>query len=130
MYLTSDKKKEIFRTHGKSDADTGSPEGQIALFTFRIQHLTQHLKQKPKDKSTERSLILLVGNAKHCLITSRKSTSSATALSSRSWKSASNSCTSFTNNNAAESIPGNAGCFRLLMPRIINPVFALPALPP
>lgn len=67
MYLTSDKKKEIFRNHGKSDADTGSPEGQIALFTYRIQHLTQHLKQKPKDKNTERSLVLLVGKRKALL---------------------------------------------------------------
>lgn len=49
-YLTSDIKKEIFKKHGKSEKDTGSPEGQIALFTHRISHLTSHLKQKPKDK--------------------------------------------------------------------------------
>jgi small subunit ribosomal protein S15 len=67
MYLTTDKKKEIFKAHGKSETDTGSPEGQIALFTFRINHLTQHLKQKPKDKSTERSLVLLVGKRKALL---------------------------------------------------------------
>ena len=66
-YLTSDIKKEIFKKHGKSDKDTGSPEGQIALFTHRISHLTSHLKQKPKDKNTERSLVLLVGNRKSLL---------------------------------------------------------------
>ena len=40
MYLTSKKKQEFFKTHGKNEKDTGSPEGQIALFTFRIAHLT------------------------------------------------------------------------------------------
>ncbi|GAB4134644.1 MAG: 30S ribosomal protein S15 [Bacteroidia bacterium] len=67
MYLTSDIKKEIFKKHGKSEKDTGSPEGQIALFTYRIQHLTNHLKQKPKDKNTERSLVNLVGKRKALL---------------------------------------------------------------
>ncbi|MFM2017143.1 MAG: hypothetical protein RL007_799 [Bacteroidota bacterium] len=66
-YLTSEIKKDIFKKHGKSEKDTGSAEGQIALFTHRISHLTQHLKQKPKDKSTERSLILLVGKRKALL---------------------------------------------------------------
>lgn len=71
-YLTSDIKKEIFKNHGKSEKDTGSPEGQIALFTRRISHLTEHLKQKPKDKSTERSLVLLVGKRKALLDYLRK----------------------------------------------------------
>lgn len=67
MYLTSDKKKEIFKKHGKSDADTGSAEGQIALFTFRINHLTEHLKKNRKDFNTERSLVLLVGKRRRLL---------------------------------------------------------------
>jgi small subunit ribosomal protein S15 len=67
MYLTSEIKKDIFKQYGKSDKDTGSPEGQIALFTHRIIHLTEHLKQKPKDKNTERSLVLLVGKRKALL---------------------------------------------------------------
>ena len=71
-YLTSDIKKEIFKKHGKSEKDTGSPEGQIALFTHRISHLTGHLKQKPKDKNSERSLILLVGKRKALLDYLRK----------------------------------------------------------
>ena len=62
MYLTSEKKQELFKEHGiqKLATDTGSAESQIALFTFRINHLTQHLKQNKKDFSTERALVMLV----------------------------------------------------------------------
>ena len=67
MYLTTETKKEIFAKHGKSDIDTGSAEGQIALFTFRINHLTSHLKANHKDYATERSLVLLVGKRKALL---------------------------------------------------------------
>lgn len=67
MYLSAEKKKEIFKEFGKSEFDTGSSEGQIALFTFRIKHLTEHLKQNKKDHGTERSLILLVGKRRKLL---------------------------------------------------------------
>lgn len=67
MYLTSETKKQIFKDHGKSEIDTGSPEGQIALFTFRIKHLTEHLKVNKKDVFTERSLVRLVGKRKKLL---------------------------------------------------------------
>ncbi len=67
MYLTSEKKQELFAQHGKSATDTGSAEGQIALFTFRINHLTEHLKQNKKDHSTRRSLIKLVGKRRSLL---------------------------------------------------------------
>ena len=67
MYLTTEKKKELFAKHGKSDADTGSAEGQIALFTFRINHLTGHLKNNKKDYNTERSLVKLVGKRRRLL---------------------------------------------------------------
>jgi small subunit ribosomal protein S15 len=67
MYLTTDKKKEIFKEYGKSDADTGSAEGQIALFTYRIKHLTDHLKKNKKDLFTQRSLIRLVGKRRRLL---------------------------------------------------------------
>ncbi len=67
MYLTSEKKKEIFKDYGKSEFDTGSPEGQVSLFTFRIKHLTEHLKQNKKDLSTRRSLVLLVGKRRKLL---------------------------------------------------------------
>lgn len=67
MYLTSEKKEEIFAKHGKSNADTGSAEGQVALFTFRINHLTEHLKVNRKDFNTEKALVRLVGKRKALL---------------------------------------------------------------
>ena len=57
MYLDAEKKKEFFAKHGKGATDTGSPEGQIAMFSFRIAHLTEHLKQNRKDFNTQRALI-------------------------------------------------------------------------
>lgn len=67
MYLTQEKKKEIFALHGKDEKDTGGAEGQIALFTFRINHLTGHLKKNKKDASTRRALIKLVGKRRRLL---------------------------------------------------------------
>lgn len=67
MYLTKETKAEIFAKHGKSAQDTGSTEGQIALFTFRINHLSQHLKSNHKDFATEKSLVKLVGKRKRLL---------------------------------------------------------------
>lgn len=67
MYLTTEKKQEIFAKHGKSATDTGSAEGQIALFTFRINHLTEHLKVNRKDFNTEKALVRLVGKRKALL---------------------------------------------------------------
>jgi small subunit ribosomal protein S15 len=61
MYLDSKKKKDIFKKYGKGESDTGTAEGQIALFSHRIKHLTDHLKSHKKDFNTQRSLILLVG---------------------------------------------------------------------
>ena len=67
MYLTKENKKEIFKEHGKSESDTGSAEGQIALFTKRINHLTEHLKKNRKDFGTQRALQLLVGKRRSLL---------------------------------------------------------------
>lgn len=67
MYLTPEVKKGLFKEYGKSEFDTGSAEGQIALFTFRIQHLTEHLKINKKDSATRRSLVLLVGKRRRLL---------------------------------------------------------------
>ncbi len=67
MYLTAEKKNEIFKKYGKSEKDTGSSEGQIALFTHRINHLTSHLKNNRKDFNTERSLVRLVGKRRNLL---------------------------------------------------------------
>ena len=67
MYLTTEKKKEFFKKHGASETNTGSAEGQIALFTFRIAHLTGHLKVNKKDYNTQKSLIALVGKRRSLL---------------------------------------------------------------
>lgn len=67
MYLTADKKKEFFKKYGKSDSDTGTTEGQIALFSYRIAHLTEHLKKNKKDYSTQMALIKLVGKRRRLL---------------------------------------------------------------
>jgi small subunit ribosomal protein S15 len=67
MYLNTEVKKEIFAKHGGSETNTGSTEGQIALFTFRIAHLTEHLKKNRKDYGTQRSLQLLVGKRRSLL---------------------------------------------------------------
>ena len=67
MHSTTEKKKEIFRKYGKSEADTGSAEAQIAIFTERINHLTQHLLTNKKDYSTQRALLKLVGKRRKLL---------------------------------------------------------------
>ena len=67
MYLTPEKKREIFAKYGKSEKDTGSPESQIALFTYRINHLNEHLKKNRKDFGTQRALLKLVGKRKRLL---------------------------------------------------------------
>ena len=67
MYLNSEKKEEIFSKYGKGSTDTGSAESQIALFSVRIAHLTEHMKQNRKDHSTERALTSLVGKRRSLL---------------------------------------------------------------
>ncbi|HKK62799.1 MAG TPA: 30S ribosomal protein S15 [Bacteroidales bacterium] len=67
MYLTAEKKQEIFKKYGESETNTGSTEGQIALFTYRINHLTEHLKLNKKDHSTQRALLRLVGKRRSLL---------------------------------------------------------------
>ncbi|WP_415375652.1 30S ribosomal protein S15 [Patiriisocius sp. Uisw_017] len=67
MYLDPKEKAAIFAKHGKTVKDTGSAEGQIALFTYRIQYLTGHLKANHKDYNTERSLVKLVGKRRSLL---------------------------------------------------------------
>ncbi|TCN70150.1 30S ribosomal protein S15 [Acetobacteroides hydrogenigenes] len=66
-YLTAEKKQELFQQYGKSNTDTGSAEGQIALFSYRINHLTEHLKTHRKDYDTQRSLLKLVGKRRRLL---------------------------------------------------------------
>ena len=63
MYLDSAKKEEIFGQYGQSKTDTGSAESQIALFSYRIKHLTEHMKENRKD----RALTGLVGKRRALL---------------------------------------------------------------
>jgi len=67
MYLSTEKKKEIFKSFGNSETNTGAAESQVALFTFRINHLTEHLKISKKDFSTQRALLRLVGKRRRLL---------------------------------------------------------------
>ena len=67
MYLTKEKKEEIFNKYGKSATNTGSAESQIALFTYRIQHLTELMKRNRKDQVSERALVRLVGKRRRML---------------------------------------------------------------
>ncbi len=69
MYLNTEVKKEIFGkySHDGVATDTGSPESQIALFSFRINHLTDHLKTQKKDVSTRAGLLRLVGKRRRLL---------------------------------------------------------------
>jgi len=67
MYLSAEKKSVIFKKHGKSKVDTGSAEAQIALFSYRINHLTEHLNTNKKDFGTQRALLKLVGKRRSLL---------------------------------------------------------------
>ena len=66
-YLQPEKKQELFEKYCKTAADTGSPESQVALFTYRIAHLTEHVKQNKKDVVTRRALLRLVGKRRQIL---------------------------------------------------------------
>ena len=69
MYLSTEFKQDIFKTHGraKSETDTGSAESQIALFTKRISHLTEHVKVNKKDHASRLGLLRLVGQRRRLL---------------------------------------------------------------
>lgn len=68
VYLSKAKKDEIFAEYGGSAQNTGSTEGQIALFTYRIKQMSEHLKSNPKDHSCRRTLLTLVGKRKRLLV--------------------------------------------------------------
>lgn len=66
MQLSKEDKQQLFQEYSakKSTQDTGSPASQIALFTHRIRHLTEHLQLHPKDKASKLGLVKLVGKRK------------------------------------------------------------------
>ena len=67
MSLTKEVKVEVIGKHGRGPADTGSAEVQIALLTRRIDDLTEHLRQHPKDHYSRRGLLKLVGRRRRFL---------------------------------------------------------------
>ncbi|HBX66053.1 MAG: 30S ribosomal protein S15 [Balneola sp.] len=67
MSITAEEKKEIFKKFGKSETDTGSTEGQIALLTKRINDLTEHLKDNKLDHASRRGLLKMVGKRRRLL---------------------------------------------------------------
>lgn len=67
MYLSAEKKQELFAQYGSSATNTGSPESQVALFTYRIKHLTEHLRANRKDFGTQKALLKLVGKRRRML---------------------------------------------------------------
>jgi small subunit ribosomal protein S15 len=67
MYLSTEVKKDIFKKFGGAEANTGAAESQIALFSHRISHMTEHLKVNRKDFNTQRALLKLVGKRRRLL---------------------------------------------------------------
>jgi small subunit ribosomal protein S15 len=67
MSLTKEEKLDIVGQHGRGDADTGSPEVQIALLTKRINDLTEHLRQHRHDHHSRRGLLKMVGRRRRLL---------------------------------------------------------------
>lgn len=65
--ISKEKKAEIIKTYGRTPEDTGSPEVQIAILTARIQELTEHLKNHPKDHHSRRGLLKMVGQRRGLL---------------------------------------------------------------
>lgn len=67
MQVTSEVKKNLFKTYGGAETNTGSTAGQIALFTERINHISSHLETNKKDYANTRSLLKLVGKRRRLL---------------------------------------------------------------
>lgn len=67
MAITKEKKQEIISKYGGSEENSGSTEAQIAIFTARINDLTDHLKENEKDHATRRGLLKMVGKRRRLL---------------------------------------------------------------
>ena len=67
VYLSKEKREEIFKEYGGSEKNTGSIEGQVAVLTFRIKALSDHLRENKKDFSCKRALLTMVGKRKRLL---------------------------------------------------------------
>ena len=65
--ITKEMKQELIAKYGRSEGDTGSPEVQVAILTYRINHLTEHLKSNMKDHHSRRGLLKMVGKRRGLL---------------------------------------------------------------
>ena len=65
--ISKEKKTEVIKQYQRFEGDTGSPEVQIAILTFRIRELTEHIKKNPKDHHSGRGLLMLVGKRRGLL---------------------------------------------------------------
>ncbi len=65
--ISKEKKAEIIKAYGRTEGDTGSPEVQIAILTERINELTAHLKENPKDHHSRKGLLMMVGKRRSLL---------------------------------------------------------------
>lgn len=65
--IAKEKKQQIIAEYARTPGDTGSPEVQIAILTARIQELTEHLKEHPKDHHSRRGLLKMVGQRRGLL---------------------------------------------------------------
>ncbi|MEQ8965799.1 MAG: 30S ribosomal protein S15 [Azospirillaceae bacterium] len=67
MSITSERKQELVKEYGRGEADTGSPEVQIAVLSERIANLTEHLKTHKQDFHSRRGLLVMVGQRRRML---------------------------------------------------------------
>lgn len=68
MAISKEQKQAIIAEYGKDANDSGSADVQVAILTFRIKELTEHMKQHPKDFHTRRGLLMLVGKRRRLLV--------------------------------------------------------------
>lgn len=67
MSITAERKQELIKEFAQGEADTGSPEVQVAILTERIRNLTEHLKVHSKDFHSRRGLLMMVGQRRQLL---------------------------------------------------------------
>ncbi len=65
--IAKEKKQDIMKEYARTEGDTGSPEVQVAVLTARINEVTEHLKDHPKDHHSRRGLFKMVGQRRNLL---------------------------------------------------------------
>ena len=65
--ISNEKKTAIMNEYARTPGDPGSPEVQVAVLTARIQELTEHLKENPKDHHSRRGMLKMVGQRRGLL---------------------------------------------------------------